>query len=107
MILAHEIRQYADNPQLGSPVRGEDQRGVSPDQVGRAVAQCPADKWTPLVPPPRPSPEWIYLECQAGEVQMFFEVYYPEGRRGHAASTMIACPRAGCRPDISLFPPWA
>lgn len=106
MILAHEIRLYAENPHLGSPVREEDQRGVNADQVRRAIAQCPAEEWTSLVPPPRQAPEWIYLECEAGELRLFFEVYYPDGRRGHAASTMIACPSAACRPDLSIFPPW-
>lgn len=106
MILAHEIRLYAENPHLGSPVRENDQPEVGADQVRRTIAQCPAEKWTPLAPPPRPAPEWIYLECQAGELRLFFEVYYPDGRRGHAASTMIACPSATCRPDLSLFPPW-
>ena len=107
MILADEIRLYADNPHLGSPVSEKDQRGVDAEQVRRAVAQCPAEKWTSLEPPPRQAPEWIYLECQAGELRLFFEVYYPEGRRGNAASTMIACPSATCRPDLSIFPPWA
>ena len=107
MILADEIRLYADNPHLGSPVSEKDQRGVDAEQVRRAVAQCPAEKWISLEPPPRQAPEWIYLECQAGELRLFFEVYYPEGRRGHAASTMIACPSATCRPDLSIFPPWA
>lgn len=107
MILAHEIRLYAENPHLGLPVRGKDLRGVNADQVRRAVAQCPVEEWTSLVPPPRQAPEWIYLECQAGELRLFFEVYYPDGRRGHAASTMIACPSATCRPDLSIFPPWA
>lgn len=106
MILAHEIRLYAENPHLGSPVREKDHRGVNADQVQRAIAQCPAEEWTPLVPPPRQAPEWIYLECQAGDLRLFFEVYYPDGRRGHAASTMIACPSAACRPDLSIFPPW-
>lgn len=107
MILAYEISRYAENPHLGSPVREKDQRGVNAEQVQHAVAQCPAEKWTLLAPPPRQAPEWIYLECQAGELRLFFEVYYPDGRLGHAALTMIACPSATCRPDISIFPPWA
>jgi len=107
MILGHEMKLYAENPHLGSPVRDDNGRGVSAGQLAKAVAQCPAEDWTTLNPPPRPAPEWIYLECRAGEVRLFFEVYYPDGRRGHAASTMIACPSDTCRPDLELFPPWA